>query len=123
MFPAVESHIFGAGEAAISIPLIDPNPVKAQIFPHLFQDVHNLGTLIHGIHPGVIVHQIILALTNLEQVSGAGRFLPLDTKGQPGSRQISAVVRFGPQLLEPCRRLLVGVEKLNGCMRSRSGMI
>src|SRR5699024_10580614 len=72
------------------------------------------GTLVQRRHPGIIVHQVVLALAHMEQVGSAGRVLPLDAKGQPGARHFFAVVGFRTQLSETVHSLLVAVVKLNG---------
>ena len=110
MFPAAEIYILRLHRTRF----IGAEPVKAQVFPHLPQNAYHLGTLVQRSHPGIIVHQVVLALADMEQVGGAGRVLPLDPKGQPGTRQIFAVVGFRTQLLEAGCSLFVAVVKFNG---------
>ena len=70
--------------------LVNTHPIKTQVFPHLPQDVHDLGALVEGRHPGVIVHQVVLALADMEQVGGAGgssRWTPKVSRA-PGSSSL-----------------------------------
>ena len=73
---------------------IDADAVKAQVFPHLLQSIHDLGALVQRGHPGIIVHQVVLVLPDVKQIGCAGRVLPLDAEGQPGTGQVFAVVGF-----------------------------